>query len=239
MEVSGLTEKMQAPSELSQHLEEDRAFQVMLAEYDRVTNLRKEAFEANNRRVDLYLALVSIFVGSQAYLLQFGGIQINNILPTLVPLALLLVVFGLFVLTGVIGVNLAQLNYNNAASGIRKYFLECAPTIQKYIRYGPSGSDLPVFRIRGSNQQVIIFVNSGLVAASTAVILLSHGVKISLDTTGLVGAISTGITFIFCVVLQNAVAYGTYASSKRRFQNRAMSGVDQEYSRISLDDMRQ
>lgn len=194
----------------------------LLAEYDRLRDVREELHQRASRRFEFYVTISSAAVG--AFLLV-GQSQAGTRIPEYIYD---LVAIGLLGYGGITFLNLTfastfQFQLLRAFREIQRYFLERDPDLAEYLYFNSPGPPSDSYRLArvlrrgmggGSEKSVIAFFNSGL----AAYLLISLGRRLGVQLQELEILIIAVIAFVVF-----GVAHGVYVSFAYRF---AKAGQD-------------
>ena len=178
----------------------------ILAELSQYYEGLKHNYDQSNAKVNVYLALLSVFFAVSAVLPQFGSLQANIIqIGSCVALSIILV-FGLITYAEFVQIIMYVILTNRRIGRIRRYFYEQYPDMRIYL-LDPKYDDFPMV-VRRRNWKDIINTDIGfkqiltilnaIVAALFSVLFTLTFVQssLSLPTLTIIVIVSGGITLV-------------------------------------------
>jgi hypothetical protein len=170
---------------------EDTSTAFLLAEHERIVRLFLETRESAERRVTLYLTLVTAILTAGVAITQIAGIETT--LETALAAAVGLTVLGAVTFQRLLERSMQGTEYLRAVNRIHHYFVERDPALASYL-FWPPYDNLPRYDRHGvggvETREVVAFLNS-----------LFSGVAV-----GLALYLSLAITVVLLLVIAVIVA---------------------------------
>ena len=179
----------------SRPLNEDTSTAFLLAEHERIVKLFLETRESAERRVTLYLTLVTGILTAGVAITQFAGLETT--LETALAAAAGLAVLGAVTFQRLLERSMQGTEYLRAINRIHHYFVERDPAIASYL-FWPPYDNLPRYDRHGvggvETREVVAFLNSGF-----------SGVAV-----GLAFFLALGTGFVTVILTAVAVGVGVF-----------------------------
>ena len=144
----------------------------LLAEYERLKDLRNELSQRASRRFEFFLTIASAAVG--AYLIILNQSQGIPVFPRYIMdiFAVLFLGYGLITFMNITFASTFEIEIVRAVKRIQQYFITLDPTTERYLYFNSPYSHPNNYRLigvlargvgGGSEKSVIAFINSSLI----------------------------------------------------------------------------
>ncbi|HEY6042131.1 MAG TPA: hypothetical protein VIX58_08380 [Anaerolineae bacterium] len=180
---------------------EDASTAFLLAEHERLVQLFLDTRESAERRVTLYLTLVTGILTALVALTQFAGLETT--LETALAAAVGLAALGAITFQRLLERSMQGTEYLRALNRIHHYFVERDPALEPYL-FWPPYDNLPRYDRHGvggvETREVVAFLNSGFSGFAVGLgLYFAFGVSIALLIlpAALVGALAFGLHIVY------------------------------------------
>lgn len=187
-------------------MQDDKAHDFMLAEYQTMRDLRAGLISLGENRVNYFLVFVSgaIALVGLGLVERFSEATLNLVVTALLAGLFLL---GLLTFARMVERSIRITSYSRGMNRIRRYFVEQHPHIDKYLILPTDDAQPPFRESRGGLPMTVAFMDSALAGAFVLFVMRS------LDDMPIGKAATVGIIAVTAVV----IFFGQNTYMRRRF----------------------